>query len=125
MMAKISLSRNKLNSSSPTVTGVPPNAGNKTRCPIAILGFTTLPVASSIPPGPTARTVPSFNFGADFSGRKRPDAVFYELSSAPGLSIINSRPQLNRRLNRVESRGALIQRFDLRSLVSSAVSEFD
>ena len=75
MIAKISLSLNNENSSSPICTGVPPNCGNRTLCPAVNAGFTNFPV-SSIPPGPTASTVPSFNFCVDFSGINNPEAVF-------------------------------------------------
>ena len=69
-----SLSRKSWNSSSPALTGEPPNWGIRTRSPTATPMGSRLPFLS-MAPGPTARTLASLSFSTLDSGRKMPLAV--------------------------------------------------
>lgn len=73
-LPKISSSRNKLNSSSPSFNVCPPYSGSNTASPTLTLTDTFVP-ASVIRPGPTAITSPSFFFPIELSGRYTPPAV--------------------------------------------------
>jgi hypothetical protein len=74
ILAKISLSRNRLYSSSPTLTGLPPYVGINTRSPSLTL-ISNLTPSLEYAPGPTARTRASLSSFTEDSGRKMPDAV--------------------------------------------------
>ena len=75
IFARISSSRNKKNSLSPSLIDVPPYSGNKTLSPAATLMGIGFPSLFSLP-GPTESTSPSLDLPIFDSGRRSPPGVY-------------------------------------------------
>ncbi len=76
IFARISSSRNRNSSLSPSFIDVPPYSGSKTLSPAATLTGIACPSRLNLP-GPTASTSPSLDLPIFDSGRRRPPGVWY------------------------------------------------